>query len=66
MAGERFAYEPGDQADLREDIARGFIRQKVAVAILDDVETETVAAPETTARRPRRRILRDLGGLLPR
>ncbi len=63
VAGHRFAYEPGDEPDLRVDIAQGFIKQGVAVRVDDPaLETAVVAAPETAAARPRRR--RSVRGLL--
>lgn len=75
VAGARFAYEPGDEPDLAPEIAREFVKQGVAVQLDypavedaaagkdDAIETAVAAAPETTARRPRRR--RGLGALFP-
>jgi hypothetical protein len=64
VAGARFDYAPEEVVDLRADIAKGFIRQGVAVPADAPIETAVTAAPETAARRPQRR--RGLGSLFGR
>jgi hypothetical protein len=62
IAGERFVYRPGEKVDLRDDIARDFIKQGVARAIADDgTELAIAAAPEHAAKRIVRRVRRGLG-----
>lgn len=54
VAGARFAYRCGQEVDLPPEIAQDFLRAKQAVVVRDaPPETETLAAPETTARRVR-------------
>ena len=51
VAGARFAYRPGEEADLADEIAIGFIRQKVAEVVrAEPVEHAVAVANEKSTR----------------
>lgn len=56
VAGRGFSYRRGQVVTLPDAVAHEFIRCRQAVRHEDEVETATVSAPETAARRGRRRI----------
>lgn len=58
VAGANFDYRCGQKVDLREDIAREFIRARLAVPVEDDIETATAGPVERAVRRVRRAVRR--------